>query len=69
MFATSLCLVAVLIGIVLIIAIITNKRTDNELITIVAAIIALGIFGYLFQYLNIILLDLLEQFQIYYLSK
>lgn len=69
MFVTSICLIAVLIGLILTVALIANKLYDNDLITIIAAIITLGMFGYLFQYLNIILLDLLEQFQVYYLSK
>lgn len=69
MFATTLCVIAVLMGIVLIVAFTVDALFDNALITIVAAIVTLGIFGYAFQFLNIILLDLLEQFQIYYLTK
>ena len=69
MYATTLCLVITLIGIVLAIAIIVNALFDNDAITAVAILLTLGILGYSFQYLNIILVDLLDQFQVYYLAK
>lgn len=69
MYVTTLCLVITLIGIVLAIAIIVNALFDNDAITAVAMFLTLGILGYSFQYLNIILVDLLDQFQVYYLAK
>ena len=58
-----------LIGIVVSVAIIINALFDNDAITVVAIFLTLGILGYIFQYLNIILVDLLEQFRVYYLAK
>lgn len=69
MYVTTLCLVITLIGIVLAMAIVVNALFDNDAITAVAIFLTLGVLGYIFQYLNIILVDLLEQFQLYYLSK
>lgn len=66
---TTLCLIIILISIILAVAIIVNDLFDDDAITAAAILLTLGILGYIFQYLYIILIDLLEQFQVYYLAK
>lgn len=69
MYVTTLCLIIMLISIILAVAIIVNDLFDDQAITAAAILLTLGILGYISQYLYIILIDLLEQFRVYYLAK
>ena len=56
----SFCLTLVLVGITLLIACIVYEKTRTQILPMIAVFIVLGLFGYLFQFLNIILIDVLD---------
>lgn len=64
----SFCLVLLLLGLALLFAVITYKKTKIEILPMIVILITLGLFGYLFQFLDIILSDALVQFEIYWLK-
>lgn len=65
----SFYLTILLIAMTITNAAIVFKYTKRQDYAIIVALFTIAIFGYIFLYLNVILIDALEQFKIYYLAK
>ena len=65
----SFLLSMLLFATTIMVASIAFKCTKRQECAIVAALLTIAVFGYIFLYLNVILTDALEQFKLYYLAK